>query len=215
MLLLGANSLFAQEEKEKDPDSKVIVEDTLQVRQGTVGVNEPGVNVSDTIVIQSVADQHSPRKAALYSAVLPGLGQYYNGAYWKIPIIYAAGITMSYFIISSYDQYSLFLQARNAITNGEINPLEGVANGRYEDSGFLQRQIDGARRNYEFMAILTVGVYGLNILDAIVDAHLIEFDINPELSMDLRPTAGSALAYYDHLTPTLPTYGMSFTISLY
>ncbi|MGD1891568.1 MAG: DUF5683 domain-containing protein [Cyclobacteriaceae bacterium] len=214
---LSFSTLFAQEEKQEEekPESTVIVEDTLQVGQSTFGVNEPGVDVADTIVIETLADQHSPRKAALFSAVLPGLGQVYNRKYWKIPIIYGGFLTMGYFITLYDDQYNLFLQALNAERNGEVNPLEGIAGGIYEDAGRLQRQVDNARRQRDFMIILTTGVYALNIVDAIVDAHLIEFDINPELSFDMKPVAGSALAYYDHLTPTVPTYGFSFTVSLY
>jgi hypothetical protein len=216
VFFLSFSSLFAQEEKEEgeSPESTVIVEDTLQVEQGMVGVSEPGVNAPDTIVIETLGDLHSPRKAALYSAVLPGLGQVYNGKYWKIPIIYGGFLTMGYLIILNNDRYNLFLTALNAERNGEFNPLAGVANGRYEDTGQLQRAVDGSRRNRDFMIILTAGVYALNIVDAIVDAHLIEFDINPELSFDMKPVAGSALAYYNHLTPTIPTYGFSFTLSL-
>ena len=221
-MLVGAffltfSSLHAQEEKEEETEnteSTVIVEDTLQVEQGMVGVNEPGVNSPDTIVIETLGDLHSPRKAALYSAVLPGLGQVYNGKYWKIPIIYGGFLTMGYLITLYDDQYNLFLRALNAERNGESNPLAGVANGRYEDTGQLQRAVDGSRRNRDFMVILTAGVYALTIVDAIVDAHLIEFDINPELSFDMKPIAGSALAYSDHLTPSVPTYGFSFTLSL-
>ncbi|MEM9673313.1 MAG: DUF5683 domain-containing protein [Bacteroidota bacterium] len=213
---LSFSTLFAQEEKQEEekPESTVIVEDTLQVGQSTFGVNKPGVNAPDTVVIQTLGDSHSPRKAALYSAVLPGLGQVYNGKYWKIPIIYGGFLTMGYLIILNNDRYNIFLQALNAERNGEVNPLEGVAGGIYEDAGQLQRRVDSARRDRDFMIILTAGVYALNIVDAIVDAHLIEFDINPELSFDMKPVAGSALAYYDHLTPTIPTYGFSFTLSL-
>jgi len=214
---LSFSSLFAQEEKqeEESPEPTVIEEDTLQVEQGMVGVNEPGVNAPDTIVIETLDDSHSPRKAALYSAVQPGLGQVYNGKYWKIPIIYGGFLTMGYLITLYNDQYNLFLTALNAERNGEDNPLAGIDNGRFEDPGQLQRRVDGARRDRDFTIILTAGVYALNIVDAIVDAHLIEFDINPELSFDMKPVAGTALAYYDHLTPTVPTYGMSFTVSLY
>jgi len=220
MLLLIALSFsvaLAQEEKEEvTPNAVPIVEDTLLLQQGAVGVNQPGTEASDTIVIETMADRHSPRRAALYSAVLPGLGQAYNGKSWKIPIIYGGFITMGYFIIRNDDRYRLFLRAENAVRNQEANPLAGFpGSNRYESREQLSRNVENERRNRDFMIILVAGLYGLNIMDAIADAHLIEFDINPDLSMDLKPMAGSALAYHDHLTPTLPAYGLSFTISLY
>lgn len=218
ILALGSISIaVAQVEKEEEeaPDPTTVVEDTLQLQQGAVGVNKPGTAAPDTIVIQSVSPR-IPRRAALYSAVLPGLGQAYNGKYWKIPIIYGGLITMGYFIILRNDQYQFFLRAERAVSTGGANPLEGFPGiSRYETSERLGVARDGARRNRDFMVILIAGLYGLNIMDAIADAHLIEFDINPDLSMDLKPMAGSALAYSDHLTPTIPSCGLSFTLSLY
>ncbi len=208
---------LAQEEKEENPaDTIPVMIDTLQLQQGAVGVNKPGTEAPDTIIIETMAVRHSPRKAALYSAVLPGLGQAYNGKPWKIPIIYGGLITMSYLIILNDDRYRFFLRATEAVRRGEANPLEGFPGfNRLETAEQLGRARETNRRNRDFMIILIAGLYGLNIMDAIADAHLIEFDINPDLSMDLKPMAGSALAYYDHLTPTVPAYGLSLTISLY
>ncbi|MEM9829121.1 MAG: DUF5683 domain-containing protein [Bacteroidota bacterium] len=205
---------FAQEESEEKADTTTVVEDTLQLQQGAVGINKPGTEAPDTVVIESMS-RRVPRRAALYSAVLPGLGQAYNGKYWKIPIIYGGLITMGYLIILNDDRYRLFLRANEAVRNQEPNPLAGLRGGRYDSSDQLTRFVENARRDRDFMVILTAGLYALNIMDAIADAHLIEFDINPDLSMDFKPMAGSALAYYDHLTPTIPTYGFSFTVSLY
>ncbi len=219
ILALGSISIaVAQVEKEEEeaPDPTTVVEDTLQLQQGAVGVNKPGTAAPDTIVIQSISPR-IPRRAALYSAVLPGLGQAYNGKYWKIPIIYGGLITMGYFIIWNNDQYQFFLRAERAVSNGETNPLSEFPNAinRFETREQLSRARETSRRNRDFMVILTAGLYALNIMDAIADAHLIEFDINPDLSMDLKPMAGSALAYSDHLTPTIPSCGLSFTLSLY
>ncbi|MEQ9441041.1 MAG: DUF5683 domain-containing protein [Cyclobacteriaceae bacterium] len=220
VLLLVIGPVFAQEEGEVSPDTTVsdttiVAEDTLQNNnQATIGPNRPGTNPPDTIRIQSMAAGHSPRKAALFSAVLPGLGQVYNGKYWKVPIIYAGFATLGYFVIHNNDRYNLFRRALFAEQSGETNPLVGIQNGRFEDPTSIQRGIDQFRRDRDFMIILITGMYALNIMDAIVDAHLIEFDINPELSFDLKPVAGSSLAYTGHLTPTIPTYGLSFTLNL-
>ncbi|BDD09192.1 hypothetical protein FUAX_16240 [Fulvitalea axinellae] len=124
-----------------------------------------------------------PGRAALYSAVLPGLGQAYNKKFWKIPIIYAGGAVFGYFI--GYND--LFYQrARNALFQeryygeNDLNPnlseqqLENLTN-RY-------------RRNRDYMIIFSVLWYSANIIDAYVDAHLRDFDVSKNLSLKIAPT---------------------------
>ena len=216
MLLLPASELRAQE-TELDSLSEEV--DSVQLdEQRVVGVNRPGdVAPPDTVVIEMVAPEHSPRKAALYSAVLPGLGQIYNKKYWKVPIIYGGLAFMGYLVILNNDQYQVYRRARIALESGQ--PQESpFADAREE---LLQRltlnnlssAVDGARRARDYTVILTTVLYGLNIMDAIVDAHLIEFDVNPDLSFDLEPTAGPRLAY-DHPVPVLPYAGLAFTVHI-
>ncbi len=77
----------------------------------------------------------------------------------------------------------------------------------------LEQLVDAARRERDYTVILTMALYGLNIMDAIVDAHLIEFNVNPDLSFNLEPTAGSRLAYH-HPGPSLPYAGLAFTVHI-
>ena len=61
----------------------------------------------DTVLLKSYATRYSPRKALLYAAILPGLGQIYNKKYWKIPIVWTAiGIPVGTFIYNKkwYDR---------------------------------------------------------------------------------------------------------------
>lgn len=193
------------------PDT-VIVEDTLRVGQeGLIGASEPGVETApDTAIIKKVSGGHNPRKAALFSAVLPGLGQIYNGKYWKVPIIYGAIAGLGYAVVLSNDQYQLFRRARIAEQNNirEENPLRGIMNGRYERIDPLTLAVDGFRRNRDFVIILLAGLYGLQIMDAIVDAHLIEFDVNEDLALRLQPSGNSTG------TADLPNFGISLTLSI-
>ncbi len=191
-------------------EDTVIVEDTLRVGQdGLIGTGNPGMETApDTVLIDKVDRSHNPRKAALYSAVLPGLGQIYNGRYWKLPIIYGGFATLAYFVVLNNDRYQLFLRARIAEQNEipEENPLRGILGGRFEDDGTLNRAVEVFRRDRDFTIILMVGLYGLQIMDAIVDAHLIEFDVNESLSLQVHPSAGGS--------NSLPHYGLAITLNI-
>ncbi|MCE2496012.1 MAG: hypothetical protein J4F31_05480 [Flavobacteriales bacterium] len=124
---------------------------------------------------------HSPKTALLRSLAVPGLGQAYNKKYWKIPIIYAALGTSVYFIIDNNRQYNEFKQAY-------IDRQDGIEDDypQYTDDNLITL-IDFYRRNRDFSVILTAGIYMINLLDAMVDAHLYEFDVSDELSIKVSP----------------------------
>ena len=123
-------------------------------------------------------DPLTPAKAAFYSAVLPGLGQAYNKKYWKIPLVYGAIGTSVYFYVDSNKSYQ---QYRNAYKSR----LEGVVT---EDLAFLDnnRLIAGQKfyqRNRDLSALFIVAFYALNIIDANVDAALLQFNVDENLSL--------------------------------
>jgi len=158
--------------------------------------------VRDTVVPEPDEAVHSPRKATIYSAILPGLGQAYNKKYWKIPLIYAGFGTIGYFINWNNENYQLFRQGYDHLTDD--NPetqdylkIEAVRRNNYDVDNpthynnlktALQRQQDYFRRNRDLLIISFVGFYGLNIIDASVDAHLFDFDISDDLSMNWQPS---------------------------
>jgi hypothetical protein len=145
---------------------------------------------------------HSPRKATIYSAILPGLGQAYNKKYWKIPLIYIGFGTIGYFVHWNNDKYQLFRTGYVHLTDG--NPetqdylkIEAVRRNNYnldDPNQFnnlrtgLVRQQDYFRRNRDLLIISILGFYGLNIIDASVDAHLFDFDISDDLTMNWSPS---------------------------
>ena len=200
-------------------DTVEVQEDTLAVpERQSVGVNRPGDAVlADTVTIDMVAEDHSPRRAALYSAVLPGLGQIYNKKYWKVPIIYGGFAILGYLIVFNNDQYQVYRRARIAEESGQPDQspfadLEGVRFQNLNETA-LANAVDQSRQQRDQVIIYTAGLYGLNIMDAIVDAHLIEFDVNPDLSLKLEPTAGPRLAYALP-GPVLPYSGVALTLSI-
>ncbi|WPQ65477.1 DUF5683 domain-containing protein [Chitinophaga sancti] len=129
---------------------------------------------------------HSPRKAALYSAVLPGLGQIYNREYWKLPLVYAAmGIT-TYTYIFNMNKYRTYRDAYRIRMDGNADTVDDYV-GLYSDAG-LKYLRDGYREYVDYSVLVFVLAYGLNILDATVFAHLRNFDMSDDLSMKITPT---------------------------
>ncbi|MEH6538059.1 MAG: DUF5683 domain-containing protein [Psychroserpens sp.] len=142
------------------------------------------------VVIDSVKTKRkplnvlAPSKAAFYSAVLPGLGQAYNKRYWKIPLVYAAiGIPVYLFVKNDKDldlYRDAFKRRLSGFPQGSIgDPFPNVSN-----DGLIRAQ-QQLRRNKELALLIAIGMYALNIVDANVDAHLLQFNVDEDLS--LRP----------------------------
>lgn len=134
------------------------------------------IKVKDTLK-KTTINPLAPSKAAFYSAILPGLGQAYNKKYWKIPIVYGAIGTGVYSYMWNNKKYH---QYRDAYKNRLA--------GKPDDFNYLDndRLIQGQRfyqKNRDLSAIVTVGLYILNIVDANVDAHLMQFNVNDNLSV--------------------------------
>ncbi len=130
--------------------------------------------------------KHSPDKATLYAAILPGLGQAYNRKYWKIPIVYAGFGVGGYSISFNRDKYRLFKEAYRYVSAGDTSPTDNPYVTRY-NAYQLQVGRDYYRRNLEISYIGTGVWYLLTIVDAIVDAHLFDYDIDENLSLSLAP----------------------------
>ena len=127
-----------------------------------------------------------PKRAALFSAVVPGLGQAYNNKYWKIPLIYGGFFALGYYIDWNNDNYNFY---RNAL----FEQLNNNSNSTGFNESQLRQITDEFRRNRDILIILTGVLYGLNIIDAHVDAHLKEFDINEDLALSIQPATVNTL----------------------
>jgi hypothetical protein len=162
-------------------DKPVVVEDSLFIE------------AQDTILVKSYAKRYNPRKALLYAAVLPGLGQVYTKKYWKLPLVYGGAFLIGREIDRWSDiekEYKLYLYS-----NLE-NSVDVHEPTRYTTTQ-LRRIVERSRRERDFMVIMMGGLYLLQMIDAHVDAHLKEFDLNPSLnkrknrkrvSMSVEPT---------------------------
>ncbi len=158
--------------------------DSALAQDEEVDVIDVQGNLDNVETIETVSTL-DPQKAALYSAVLPGLGQVYNKDYWKIPVIYGGGIIIMHFINQNHDLYNTFDNALLAEVDGveeTINPFD-----RFNQAS-LQNRRDRFKRDRDFMIIVGVVYYLLNVVEAHVSAHLKEFDVNEDLSLKLKPS---------------------------
>lgn len=137
---------------------------------------EAVIKKSDTLVIKEI-DPLRPTKASFYSALLPGLGQAYNKKYWKLPIVYGAIGTSLYFYINNNKKYNNYRDAYK-------RRLQGFNDDEYQylDNSRLIQAQRFYQRNRDLSLLVTVAFYVLNIVDANIDAHLAQFNVNDKLS---------------------------------
>lgn len=149
----------------------------------------------DTLAIEGV-NPHSPRRATMLAAILPGAGQIYNKKYWKVPLVYIGFGIIGYFIYDNNRTYQNFLQAWTAKYNGGSGDGPFILGKFYPDLSeqqmknlndvdVLKRNKDLFRRYLELSVLSAAAFYALQIIDANVDAHLKGFDWNNE-SISLR-----------------------------
>jgi Family of unknown function (DUF5683) len=144
-----------------------------------------------------------PRKATIRSAILPGWGQVYNKKYWKLPLVAAAIGIPVYTFIYNRGWYVKTRDAAMMIANGDtanwmtrVDPKLHVFFTPTPEIGSLLNYRNEYRRDMDYSIIFVILAWGLNIVDATVDAHLKGFDISDDLTMKVKPTilSGSSTA---------------------
>ncbi|MBO4402771.1 MAG: hypothetical protein J5792_03690 [Bacteroidales bacterium] len=161
---------------------------------------------SDTVSQSKVRTKY-PKVAGLCS-IIPGGGQVYNGKYWKVPVVYAAlGVTggMTYHYHQKYiyyrDEYRLRLNGATEGLNPDLASMSDENVHAYESY---------YRRNQELGLFVFILCYGLNIVDAVVDAHFSTFDISDDLTLQLQPSLTEPLP---RPVPTATTFGMRLVLN--
>lgn len=149
--------------------------------------------LSDGSVVES---DHSPRKALILSAVLPGAGQVYNRQAWKIPIIYAALGGVAYYTYTNFkqmryykDEY-LYRVANNDATQYPDDP-DMVAT----PTSNIYNLYEAYNKTFQLSVIIAAAIYGLNLLDAYVYGHLFDFQINDDLSLNVAPSITPTIGF--------------------
>lgn len=158
---------------------------------------------------------HSAKKAGIMSACLPGLGQIYNGKWWKTPIVYAGFGGIGYLAYSNYSDYRLYLTAYEISTGDlpeDVTPSEEAIqlSQRYLPSQ-LQTYKEDYRRSFELSCIALAAWYGLNIVDAIVDGHFYSYDISDDLSFQVDPMR--PIPSTGTFRPMIPPAGLTLSLN--
>lgn len=150
-----------------------------QVKKDSISDELPKELVVTDSIIREPYNALTPSKAAFYSAILPGLGQAYNKKYWKIPLAVggiAAGIYFYEHNNKDYKRYRDVYKRRLAgYTDDEFFP-------RVTNDGLVRAQ-KTLKRNKELSLLITIGIYALNIIDANVDAHLLQYNVDQNLAL--------------------------------
>ncbi len=149
----------------------------------------------------------SVKKATTLSTICPGAGQFYNKSYWKVPIVMGGFATMAYVIDFNNRGYQRFKLASDLVSDGDDSTIDEF-NGRY-DADYLNNLKRSYRRNRDLSLIITAGLYLLNIVDAHVDAHLQDYDVSDDLSMNLEPIFTNI---YSQSKGNQNLFGMTFNI---
>lgn len=172
-----------------------------------------GENNSLTHSLSVNVKEHNPNKALLLSAIVPGAGQVYNKQAWKIPIIYAAIGGVAYYTYNNYTLMSSYKEEYLYRVNNNDNPLDpSLAQTPTANIYNLYQAYD---KTFQLSVIVTVAVYGLNLLDAYVFGHLFDFQIDDNISLHLEPkvTPRFSMEYGNNSLFHALTTGAAITIS--
>jgi TM2 domain-containing membrane protein YozV len=147
---------------------------------------------------------HYPKVAVLLSTLVPGAGQIYNKKYWKTPIAWAGIGTGIYFVRRNHILYKDYKGA--LLQRVDTNSTEPDKYLDIYSSEQLVTLQDQYRQNRDLFIIVSSLVYVMNIIDALVDAHLFSFDVSDDLSLNWQP-------YYRYSVNTNNTAGLSLRLT--
>ena len=199
----------------------------------SISVPEKFLLETDTVRVDSLANRKiamnsekfkpDSKKATIYAAIFPGLGQIYNRKYWKLPLVYGSFIGCMYAINWNVNQYNGYRKAYIDFIDEDpaTNSWDDYRYGSYRREDFdkwsadmkrsfanaLKSARDFNRRNRDLSYIVTVGVYAICIIDAYVDAQLFDFDISPDLSMRVEPV------FFDRTASNSRSIGMQLSFA--
>lgn len=191
--------------------TKLIKHNTRQQIYAGIAIASYLYFIGDAAINYTTNEVSRIKKATTLSTIFPGAGQIFNKSYWRVPIVWGGIASTIYTIDWNNRGYQRFKTAYSLKIDYEKNPSK-YPNGAPDEfrgaysSTFLKNLKDSYRRNRDLCIILTAGVYLLNILDAHVDAHLQDYDISDDLSMNIEP-------YFDYTTVnTQPVYGLNMSL---
>jgi hypothetical protein len=166
-----------------------LVQITLPCKaQDSIAITTPSLNSENILFPDSIFNFRTrnpiPKRAGLWSACMPGLGQLYNKQYWKVGLVAAGGMVVGGFIISNYNEYNTYRKAYLAMIDNNPATPDEFEGRTVEDVKYLR---DGFRRYLEYSVIAAGVGYIMNILDAFISAHLKRFDMSKDISLIISP----------------------------
>lgn len=186
---MGSAAALAQVAAAPDTALKQVVTDSLRT-QKTREAGEPAI-VSPDVTISN-RFQPDAKKAGMFAAILPGLGQAYNRQYWKLPIVYAGVGAAAYFIHFNNSKYQDYRKAYIARIDGDPNTVDPYVGFRSDNDLKVLR--DGYKQYLDITILVTGLGYILQVMDAVVYAHLKNFDVSQDLSLRVMPVVGPSYA---------------------
>ena len=172
--------------------------------------------IGDAAVSYKTNDVSSVKKATTLACIFPGAGQIYNRSYWKVPFVVGGFASMIYCIDWNNRGFQRFKKAYNLLADYEQHP-ENYPNGPTDEfrgrysADFIKNLRDNYRRNRDLCIIISGALYVLQIIDAHVDAHLKDYDISDDLSMNLEPLVN--YTYVPTLGGNRPVYGFNLSLN--
>ncbi len=181
--LLSAQGIDSVKTTPVSTVSDTLPETVDSISAKNIEPGDTGLNGFQTMELSinwdSLQRTHSPRRAGLYSAVFPGLGQIYNRQYIKVPFMWAGiGVATGIFIFN-FNHYTTFRDAYRLRLNGKLTDDPQVNNYSLQDLKYLR---DGYRQYVDYSVLGFAAVYLYNILDAVVFGYLYDFDVASPLS---------------------------------
>lgn len=140
--------------------------------------------IADTIIAADYEFKPlSPARVAFYSAVLPGLGQAFNKKYWKIPIVWAAMGSGIYFYHTNNDNFKRARTAYKLRINEKPDEFDGLNGNIFLSLDALVSAQKSYKKDRDLSLLVTVGLYILQIVEASVNAHLLQLNVDSNLSV--------------------------------
>ena len=199
------------------PEPYIYIEEEYETRDTIVVVSGRIVDVPE----QTSEKFHSPHRASMYAAVIPGLGQIYNKQYWKIPILFGGIGGVAYALSFNSERYSYYRNAyrdfiiRDPANKSYLEIIEGtyiteeLIYSTYEQwfRDYLNNSRKRFRRYRDMSYAGVVAVYLISIIDASIDAHFYYFDISDDLSFLIKPT------YFDLDRYSIGAFGLTMRLN--
>jgi hypothetical protein len=151
--------------------------------------------IADKAKADSVRKAFSPKKATIRSLIIPGWGQVYNKKYWKVPIIYGAlgtAAAIFFYNLTNYRdlRYAYAAKYKASQPGATAADTANLANIKpyLKPYGTNDLRVfrDEFRSNIDYSVLAFLLLWGFQVADATVDAHLKLFDVSPDLSLKLK-----------------------------